>query len=266
MTLPTVSEVAASVDVIYECAMNGTRVVGVRDYVVKYGPHISNSEADSLVFVQANTRLPVPRVFATFSHDNKNYIVMSRLPGQQLSRVLLTLSTDEIDTIATELKSMMEDMRRLRVADFETESFIGSIGRRPCTDMIFRLGIESKGPFKAIDEMHDNILERYANLVTRSEIWTLHHRRLYREATGTQSIVFTHGDLSPQNILVEGGHVSGIVDWEQAGWYPEYWEYVKAMWGSIGTWETSWPLSIPKWLKPYDYLTLIDQPIRREFR
>lgn len=50
--------------------------------------------------------------------------------------------------------------------------------------------------------------------------------------------------ISPQNILVENGHISGIIDWEQAGWYPEYWEYVKAMWGSIGTWSTVWPLNI----------------------
>ena len=43
-------------------------------------------------------------------------------------------------------------------------------------------------------------------------------------------IVFTHGDLVPQNILVENEHVTGIVDWEQAGLYPEYGEHVKALW------------------------------------
>lgn len=50
--------------------------------------------------------------------------------------------------------------------------------------------------------------------------------------------MFTHGDLDPRNILVEEGHVIGIVDWEQSGWYPGYWEYVKAMWGCVDTWET----------------------------
>lgn len=25
----------------------------------------------------------------------------------------------------------------------------------------------------------------------------------------------------------EEGRITGIVDWEEAGWYPEYWEYVK---------------------------------------
>lgn len=48
-------------------------------------------------------------------------------------------------------------------------------------------------------------------------------------------IVLTHADLQLNNILVVvspdneiQATVSGIVDWEQAGLYPEYWEYCKA--------------------------------------
>ena len=41
-------------------------------------------------------------------------------------------------------------------------------------------------------------------------------------------IVFTHGDLSLRNILAENGKITGIVDWENAGPFPEYWEYTKA--------------------------------------
>jgi aminoglycoside phosphotransferase len=41
-------------------------------------------------------------------------------------------------------------------------------------------------------------------------------------------IVFTHGDLRPRNIIVKNGRITAIVDWEMAGWYPDYWEFVKA--------------------------------------
>ncbi|KAH0584517.1 hypothetical protein H2248_010050 [Termitomyces sp. 'cryptogamus'] len=46
-------------------------------------------------------------------------------------------------------------------------------------------------------------------------------------------IVFSHADLSPDNVMVdkETGKVTGIIDWEMAGWWPEYWEYRKAMYG-----------------------------------
>jgi hypothetical protein len=61
-------------------------------------------------------------------------------------------------------------------------------------------------------------------------------------------IVMTHGDLHPRNIMVtleasqpiptQGEavrtgdtivRVSSIIDWETAGWYPESWEFVKAV-------------------------------------
>lgn len=32
-----------------------------------------------------------------------------------------------------------------------------------------------------------------------------------------------------RNILVdENGVLAGVVDWENAGWFPEYWDYTKA--------------------------------------
>ncbi|OAX34147.1 kinase-like protein [Rhizopogon vinicolor AM-OR11-026] len=46
-------------------------------------------------------------------------------------------------------------------------------------------------------------------------------------------IVLTYGDFHPRNIMVVdelGGNigVSGIIDWEMGGFYPEYWELLKA--------------------------------------
>ncbi|PNY26211.1 Uncharacterized protein TCAP_03855 [Tolypocladium capitatum] len=44
---------------------------------------------------------------------------------------------------------------------------------------------------------------------------------------------FTHGDLNRGNIIISGTpglrKIVGIVDWEQAGRYPDYWEYCKAL-------------------------------------
>ena len=56
-----------------------------------------------------------------------------------------------------------------------------------------------------------------------------HHKKQH-------DIVYSHGDFNPWNILVTyDGHLSAILDWEQAGWYPEYWEYTRAlMWQRPG--------------------------------
>jgi len=37
-------------------------------------------------------------------------------------------------------------------------------------------------------------------------------------------VYFTHGDLLPHNILVDGSTITAIIDWETAGFYPEFWE------------------------------------------
>ncbi|KAF2772401.1 hypothetical protein EJ03DRAFT_324815 [Teratosphaeria nubilosa] len=54
--------------------------------------------------------------------------------------------------------------------------------------------------------------------------------------------VFTHGDMSPRNIMVdERLQITGIVDWEAVGWYPDYWEY-------INIWKPSVDLDWQKWM------------------
>lgn len=49
------------------------------------------------------------------------------------------------------------------------------------------------------------------------------------------SIYFCHGDLTPTNIILSGSPglyaIAAIIDWEQAGWYPEYWEFCKMLSG-----------------------------------
>ena len=50
-------------------------------------------------------------------------------------------------------------------------------------------------------------------------------------------IYFSHGDLTLTNIIVappdpdcpSPRRLAGIIDWEQAGWYPEHWEYCKML-------------------------------------
>lgn len=54
--------------------------------------------------------------------------------------------------------------------------------------------------------------------------------------TDKYAIYFSHGDLHLSNIIVSGSPgcraIAAILDWEQAGWYPEYWEYCKALIGA----------------------------------
>lgn len=61
-------------------------------------------------------------------------------------------------------------------------------------------------------------------------------RDIYRDyLPDTGEVYFAHGDLTLTNIIISGPpgskQIAGIVDWEQAGWYPEYCEYCKLLYG-----------------------------------
>ena len=60
-------------------------------------------------------------------------------------------------------------------------------------------------------------------------------------------VFFAHADLTETNIMVSGQpgsyRVSGIIDWEQSGWYPMYWEFCK-MTGSLLWEEEDWPSKV----------------------
>ncbi|KAM4060760.1 phosphotransferase enzyme family protein [Hirsutella rhossiliensis] len=70
------------------------------------------------------------------------------------------------------------------------------------------------------------------------------------------NISFTHGDLTLGNIVVSGipgsQTIVGITDWGQAGWYPQYWEYCKLLYGveyTHGWLEAGWADQV---MEPFD--------------
>lgn len=68
-------------------------------------------------------------------------------------------------------------------------------------------------------------------------------------------VVFTHADLHLKNILIsedaEPRRITGIADWGQAGWCPEYWEFCKAL---LLTGNHEWYMGgwLLKAMEPYD--------------
>lgn len=64
----------------------------------------------------------------------------------------------------------------------------------------------------------------------------------------THATAFTHGDFTPRNILVKEGRVVAIISWEQAGWRPETWEYIKALYRVN---DAFWPTCVPKIMTVY---------------
>ncbi len=112
------------------------------------------------------------------------------------------------------------------------------MSRGPAQDLYFSPQ-SHKGPFASAKEFHDFVEFISAPWVPVAERAPDPYRPLLPD---TAPIFFSHADLYPGNILVvkQGGQISisGIVDWEQAGWYPDYWEYCKTM--IVGCYDDEW--------------------------
>ncbi|AEO54563.1 hypothetical protein MYCTH_2297251 [Thermothelomyces thermophilus ATCC 42464] len=177
--------------------------------------------------------VPAPEVFGWKSTRDpgyeSNFIYMSFLPGQTLRDAWETLSQKDKASVSQQLAGIVRSLRS--VGQSLAGQFIGSLNRGPVQDLYFSPD-QHKGPFTSTRAFHDFVQFVSAPWVPVEDRNPDPYRPMLPDAA---PICLTHGDLHPGNILVlkspDGSQitVSGIVDWGQAGWYPDYWEYCKAM-------------------------------------
>jgi len=196
---------------------HSAKIVKVRqNLVVKYGKWIRIEEAEAINFVSENTSVPVPKIFNSYKIGDIAYIIMEYIKGKTLEELWEDLSNEERLTILSELKGYINQIRNIK------GTYIGSVNKKPCIDI--RRHSKEGGPFDTEAEFNEFIISRFHPRINKSLI------NIIRQTLRTDhKILFTHGDISPRNILIENGHIICILDWECAGFYPEYWEYIKSL-------------------------------------
>ena len=101
------------------------------------------------------------------------------------------------------------------------------------------------GPFAGERELHvtmKDICKKY-NSQTKDHM----DRTIDRHK---HDIVFTHGMLNFKEIMIQDGHISGIIRWCYSGWYPSYWEWVFSRQSALDfflpLWEAFWERVLEK--------------------
>ena len=152
------------------------------------------------------TTIPVPKVIHTWEDKNRSFIFMTRMPGVTLRSLYATLSPEERDRYAKETVDYLLQLRKLVSPRPETAN-----GKRLLQGGIgfgHLLGTKPEdwfNDFQGTDIEREEVLQSWPPM----EPWT-----------------FTHRDLTTGNILIHDGHVSGIIDWDNAGYYPVWHEYL----------------------------------------
>lgn len=149
--------------------------------------------------------------------DGKPWLIMTRMPGQRVDEVIHRMSYAERHQLADDLAACTAEYRNVpNISSLPIASASG--GRiqdpRASSNGCGPYGTEAEFTEQVTRGCMDNVMERYPNA------FSVNH-----------PVTFTHADLFPSNILVDAGKLSGIVDWQFAGFYPSYWECTKAMRG-----------------------------------
>jgi aminoglycoside phosphotransferase len=198
-----------------------TRRIGPNTFV-KAGTHVDLAEAYTLCYIATHTSIPVPNVQRAWSSDGITYILMDVVAGVELSSAWHDMSQKTKRRVVDQLKDYLAQLRALHPP---TDGAVTSVTGGPLRDGS-RIGLKQFGPFQNHDDFHhflraDTPLDSFSTLEGGEEVVVAHRQRYTTK--------FTHGDFAPRNILVKkDGTVTAIIDWDSAGWFPEYWEYTKA--------------------------------------
>ncbi|KAF9802224.1 hypothetical protein IEO21_09929 [Rhodonia placenta] len=181
-------------------------------------PRIAH-EGNIIRFVRAHTSIPLPRVLAATEGFGRRFTLMRQVRGDNLEEAWRDLDRGQRASIVEQLRSFVLQLRALPSPH---GAAICGLDGAACIDS--RVSSHAVGPFSNEGAFNDCLVDAadpYTDDTTLRDI-----RSRMRD---THRIVFTHGDLAPRNILVRGGTVVAMIDWEESGWFPEHWEFVKAM-------------------------------------
>lgn len=208
----------------------GARMYGVDQYNVQklpFGLHLKHTrepdtlrnEVQALKLIQRCTLVSCPQPLDLVCSSEQAYLLMTTVPGVPLSSISEALLDSDLDDLAVDLQTCLRQIRSIPdLAGNPNHALCNTLGG-PLQDHRIAHGFPI-GPF--VDEAAFSAMLRYPDDPSRAG----------------HKILFTHADLNPRNIMVgqvdladgrKGWEVTGIVDWETAGYYPEYWEYTKAM-------------------------------------
>lgn len=212
--------------------------------VLKRGKaYFIRAEAEAMRFVSSRTSIPIPRLYDHWEEDGTGYILMEFKEGTILRKFWYTLTLEQRTHVMGILAGYVEQLRALPQpapppgSGLPNKGWIGSTLGHAFSDMLAHREQEPVGPFASEADFHDWRMTLYQELVNRHPPLGVQMAKIRSDYRDDDPIVFTHSDFSQLNILVRvnGGNpedveVTALLDWEQAGWRPVYWEGMKWRW------------------------------------
>lgn len=230
------------------------------EVVVKIGNKLPQEEPVLLDYIARHTGVPAPRPLGLVTFGKTSYMFTTFVRGHTLERCWPSLTQGQKGSIRSQLHQIMSDLRRHPRAPSSPLGTLSSL--HVCKD--YRINVSISPPnLLSVSDFHDWIVSTVYPKTSPC------YRRWFRaRMRDDYRVVLTHGDFHPRNIMLETlpsgeARVTGIIDWEMGGWYPEYWEMYKAFNTRDAREESDWWDMLPQCVSGYDHevveLLLLEQ-------
>ncbi|CAG8959180.1 hypothetical protein HYFRA_00012537 [Hymenoscyphus fraxineus] len=175
-------------------------------------------------FVRQNISVPVPSVVEVFIDENpiarSSWVSMKENSGASLTTAWTAITPTARDKTEAELRNYLLEMHAIH----PSQICIGSYSGGPAYD--HRLDTRfSCGPFASGSNFSDYLITPMADR-TKKKLVSYYRQQMADD----HGIASTYSDLYGDHIFVKHAtwRINGIVDWEMAGWWSEYWGYTKS--------------------------------------
>ncbi|KAK4182665.1 kinase-like domain-containing protein [Podospora australis] len=214
-------------------------------YIVKQTPTSMdpdnlNSEAATHRWLTENTIVPVPRVHAEWRSPNNRYhfILEDRARGCSLQQAWSRLSERARWRIAEQVTAHMRSLSRFQAGSLRT------VNRKALMTNWFVPSTGGRDRFRYMYRTDREILEgEFVPSLQRRRVSSQTIQRLVRTFPPTNGrFCLTHADLYMGNVMVdpERGTLTAIIDWETAGYWPEWYQTVRLTLGAVTKDDRNW--------------------------
>lgn len=175
--------------------------------------------------IQECTDIPIPKILFSGYGKDRGSIGMTFIQGCTLQKSWESFDRETKVRLCEETWAMIGKWRQIpRPSNLQHYYQCLADGSIDTRDKLLKSPINPSIPLYNDEDLRKRIYQCYI------DTWGERYKdMLLNMLPRSDQCVFTHGDIAPQNIMVEHGRIVGILDWEQSGWYPEYWEYANIM-------------------------------------
>ncbi|KAH5197676.1 hypothetical protein HBI18_109490 [Parastagonospora nodorum] len=212
-------------------------------FLVKFGGDARIfQEAETLLFLQANSQVRAPKVYAAFTRQlfewTKHFIIMDYIEGETLSgEKWLSLSDTSRSIILSRLCEQFQILRSI-----PSEGYYGHVHRQgwpPWLSFLRKMQPGASGPFDTYEEFITALttsargIQAVGNILPEfhsSELNALSRMETTLRSCNGRQPVLTHMDPSVGNTIIrqivgpegkEDWEVT-LIDWSEAGWLPAW--------------------------------------------